>query len=64
MAEEAERFLRSAAVDQQAQQAFDSKKWLWVPHEQEGFVKATVKETKGEQIEVEVQNGGVSIWVF
>lgn len=60
MAEEAERFLRTAAVDHAAQQAFDSKKWLWVPDEEQGYVKATVKETKGEQVVVDIQNGGVS----
>ena len=39
---------------------FDSKKWTWVPDEEEGFKAAEIKSQKGERITVELDGGQVS----
>ena len=39
---------------------FDSKKWTWVPDEEEGFKAAEIKSQKGERVTVELDNGQVS----
>jgi myosin heavy chain 6/7 len=36
---------------------FDTKKWTWVPDEEEGFKSATVKSQKGERLVVELDGG-------
>ena len=36
---------------------FDSKKWLWVPDEEEGFKKACVKNVRGDKVLVELTGG-------
>ena len=38
---------------------FDTKKWTWVPDEEEGFKSATVKSQKGERLVVELDGGQV-----
>ena len=38
---------------------FDSKKWTWIPDEEEGFKCATVKSQKGERLVVELDDGQV-----
>lgn len=40
--------------------AFDSKKWLWLPDEEEGFKSAFVKATRGEKVLLELADGSVS----
>ena len=40
--------------------AFDSKKWLWLPDEEEGFKTAFVKATRGEKVLLELADGSVS----
>ena len=56
---DAEQYLVRAKTDNDAQMAFDSKKWLWVPHEEEGYKSASVLETKGEMVKVKFDNGKV-----
>ncbi|XP_065826219.1 myosin heavy chain, striated muscle-like [Oscarella lobularis] len=36
---------------------FDSKKWVWVPHDTEGFVAGEVKSRKGNKVTVQLPNG-------
>ena len=46
------------AMDQA--RVFDTKKWTWVPDEEEGFKSAVVKGQKGERVVVELSDGQVS----
>lgn len=39
---------------------FDAKKWLWVPDDNEGFIAATIKDQKGDNVVLELTNGSVS----
>ena len=39
---------------------FDSKKWLWVPDDEEGFKAACVKSQKGDTCLLELSDGSVS----
>ena len=43
---------------------FDSKKWLWVPDEEEGFKKACVKSVRGDKVLVELTGGQVYIIII
>lgn len=40
---------------------FDSKKWLWIPDEEEAFKSACVKKQKGDKVVLELVDGSVSI---
>ena len=40
---------------------FDTKKWTWVPDEEEGFKSATIKSQKEEQLVVELDDGQVNM---
>ena len=44
--------------------AFDSKKFLWVPHDEEGFQQVEVKKSKGEKVVLEFPDGSVSLGLF
>ena len=50
---------RKAQMKAQAGGSFDSKKNVWVPDEKEGFVKAIVKSTKGDEVTVETEKHDV-----
>ena len=39
---------------------FDSKKWLWIPDEEEAFKSACVKKQKGDKVVLELVDGSVS----
>lgn len=39
---------------------YDAKKWVWVPDEATGFVAAELKDQKGDQVVLELNNGNVS----
>lgn len=40
---------------------FDGKKACWVPHDTEGFVRAEIQSTKGEEVTVKIEkNNDVS----
>ena len=41
--------------------SFDGKKNVWAPDEKEMFVKALIKSTKGDDVTVELEKGGVSL---
>ena len=54
-------YLRSSRTQDIIDQTrmFDSKKWIWVPDEEEGFKAATVKGQKGDKCTVEFSDGAV-----
>ncbi|KAK7484698.1 hypothetical protein BaRGS_00024106 [Batillaria attramentaria] len=54
---------RSLINDPAIQAEWASKKLLWVPDEANGFVAASVKSEKGEQVEVEVEETGKRVMV-
>lgn len=60
MSEDPEVFLRAAPTKGGQAAAFDSKKWLWVPDDQEGYLNVQVLSTKGDKVTVELPNGSVS----
>ena len=53
-------YLRAAPSKGDTAAAFDSKKWLWVPDQEEGFKNAQVLSTKGDKVKVELPDGSVS----
>ncbi len=59
MADDPSVYLRPAREITDPTKIFDSKKWLWIPHDDEGFVKANVKSTKGDKVVVELTDGQV-----
>lgn len=52
-------YLRAAPNKDAHATSFDSKKWLWVPDDEEGFKNAQVLSTKGDKVTVELPNGSV-----
>lgn len=40
---------------QEQTQPFDGKKACWVPNEKEGFVRAEIQSTKGEEVTVKIE---------
>ena len=56
-----ENYLRPSKIRDTIDQTrmFDSKKWTWVPDEEEGFKAATIKSQKGERLVVEMDDGQV-----
>lgn len=54
---------RNVFNDPMAQAEWTSKKLIWVPHENQGFVAASVKGEKGEEVEVEVVETGKRVLV-
>lgn len=54
-------FLRPAADRSMQDQTrmFDSKKWVWIAHDEEGFVAAQVKGQKGDSLTIEMPDGQV-----
>jgi len=55
-------YLRAAATRDILEQTrmFDSKKWLWVPDDEEGFKTACVKKQTGDTCLLELSDGSVS----
>lgn len=53
--------MKYLAVDRKAllkeQGAFDGKKMCWIPDTKEGFLKAEIQSTKGEEITVKTIDG-------
>lgn len=43
---------------------FDSKKWVWIAHDEEAFVAAQVKGQKGDMLTIETPDGQVSARVL
>lgn len=48
----------SSVIDPASQAAWAAKKMVWVPHEVNGFVPASLIEEKGDEVVVEVQETG------
>ncbi|XP_033121498.1 myosin-10-like isoform X2 [Anneissia japonica] len=48
---------RNKVADPTAQAEWSAKKLVWIPDEQEGFVAASVKSEKGEEVTVELEGG-------
>lgn len=49
---------RNIVSDPSQQTEWTSKKLVWVPHEQQGFVAASIKKELGDEYEVEIQETG------
>ena len=62
MSDDPSTFLRPTASKTVMDQtrAFDSKKWTWVPHDEEGFQQVEVKKVHGETVLLEFPDGTVS----
>lgn len=54
---------RSVINDPAVQAEWASKKLVWVPDETHGFVAASVRGDKGEQVEVEVEETGKKMFI-
>jgi myosin protein heavy chain len=49
---------KSAVNDPSAQAAWAAKKLVWVPSETQGFSAAAIREEKGDDVVVEIQENG------
>ena len=49
---------RRAFNDPTTQAEWTQKRLVWIPHEAQGFVAASVKKDKGEEVEVEIVDTG------
>lgn len=54
---------RNIVSDPSQQTEWTSKKLVWVPNEQQGFVAASIKKESGDEYEVEIQETGKRIMV-
>ena len=48
---------RAKVHDVVAQSDWSKKKLVWVPHPEQGFLQASIKSEKGEEVTVELDNG-------
>jgi hypothetical protein len=48
-------------LDAVAQAKFNEKKWVWIQDEQEGYVRGHILQEENDQVEVEFEQGGVSL---
>lgn len=46
---------RNAFSDPATQAEWSQKRLVWIPHETNGFVAASIKRAQGEEVEVEIQ---------
>ena len=62
MSDDPSTFLRASKTTELMEQTrmFDSKKWLWVPDEEEGFKAANIISQKGDKCVLELSDGAVS----
>lgn len=62
MSEDPSVYLRTSRTQDVLDQTrmFDSKKWLWIPDEEESFKAATVKSQNGDIVVLELSDGSVS----
>lgn len=49
---------RNVVNDPAAQAEWTAKKLIWIPHESQGFVSASVKADRGDELEVEIMETG------
>ncbi len=56
-------YLRSSRTQDVIDQTrmFDSKKWLWIPDDDEGYKAGSVKSQKGDKCTLELSDGTVSV---
>ena len=54
---------REMVNDPGAQAAWAAKRLIWVPHETQGFVAASVLEERGDDVVVEIQETGKQVLV-
>ena len=54
---------RGVVNDPSAQAAWAAKRLVWVPHENHGFVAASIKEERGDEVLVEIQETGKHVVV-
>ena len=54
---------RNIINDPSAQAAWSAKRLVWVPHEVHGFVAASIKQEKGDEVVVEIQESGKHVTV-
>jgi myosin protein heavy chain len=49
---------RNAFNDPTKQAEWTQKRLIWIPHESNGFVAASIKKDRGEEVEVEISDTG------
>ena len=49
---------RNAFNDPMTQAEWTTKRLVWIPHETQGFVQASIKGERGDEVEVEIQETG------
>ena len=54
---------RNAFNDPTAQAEWSQKKLVWVPHENAGFVSASILKDRGDEVEVEITDTGKHVLV-
>ena len=54
---------RNVISDQSQQTEWTSKRLIWIPNEQQGFVVASVKGERGDEFEVEIVESGKRCFV-
>ncbi len=54
---------RGLVNDPAQQAAWSAKRLVWVPHETQGFLAASIREEKGDEVVVEIQETGKHVIV-
>ncbi|KRT85568.1 Myosin head [Oryctes borbonicus] len=54
---------RNLYNDPASQAEWTQKRLIWVPHESQGFVAASIKGERGDEVEVELQETGKKVFV-
>lgn len=54
---------RNLYNDPASQAEWTQKRLIWVPHETQGFVAASIKGERGDEVEVELQETGKRVYV-
>ena len=54
---------RNAINDPTKQAEWTQKRLVWVPHENQGFVSASIKKDRGEEVEVDITETGKRVLV-
>jgi myosin heavy subunit len=57
MADDPEKYLRTKKAPAAGASGFDSKKWCWVPDENEGFLAGEIKSRKGSKLVCQMPDG-------
>lgn len=53
---------KAAYTDALAQAEWATKKLVWVPDKEHGFVQGQIKKEKGDELEVELEGGGKKVF--